>query len=101
MEFTSENENIICGKCKRVLKSEEVHYLFNANQNLPGRKVCGECHEHYITKATTIRINGIYIFFSSHGLISNLVCLEDVEAIKKRVAVAQRGGTLRTLNWIL
>jgi hypothetical protein len=99
VEFTSENQPICGGRCKRQLgPTEEAIYLQNADPTRPGRKVCKECHQHYVGKATTRRINGISYLFTvelecspNRDTDTGTTQADEVEMIRKQVTKAQRG----------
>jgi hypothetical protein len=64
VEFTSENQGVCGGRCKKPFgATDEVFYLHNNDPTRPGRKVCRECHLHYIGKTTTRRITGTVPLF--------------------------------------
>jgi hypothetical protein len=95
VEFTSENQAICGGRCKQRLESTaDVFYLHNNDPTRPGRKVCKKCYQHYMGKATTCRVSGMF-FYCCIGILVNLVMIaetNDIELIRQQVAMAQRGG---------
>jgi len=95
VEFTSENQLLVCGGCKRQIRKEDTQYLYNLNSTRPGRSVCPECYQYYVRKTTTHRTDRMFCIFFFH--LSTLpICSmptdTEVAMIRQQVAVAQRGG---------
>ena len=51
VKFTSAAGNVICQRCKvSYPEGVELHFLHDATGEGPGRSVCDECRQYYITK---------------------------------------------------
>ena len=51
VKFTSTSGNVICQRCKvSFLEGVELHFLHDMTGEGPGRNVCDECRQYYITK---------------------------------------------------
>jgi hypothetical protein len=51
VNFTMTSGNVVCQRCKVLFPEEvELHFLHDLTGKGPGKNVCEECHQYYITK---------------------------------------------------
>lgn len=51
VKFTSASGNVICQRCKVSFpEGVELHFLHDLTGEGPGKNVCQECRQYYITK---------------------------------------------------
>ena len=51
VNFTSTSGTVVCQKCKLSFpETVEIHFLHDQTGKGPGKKVCDECYQYYITK---------------------------------------------------
>lgn len=63
VNFTSTSGNVICQRCKVSFPKEvELHFLHDATGEGPGKRVCDECRQYYITKTEKVRQSGKLLF---------------------------------------
>jgi hypothetical protein len=58
VNFTSASKNVtvVCQQCKvSFLEGVELHFFQDAMGEGPGKKVCDECRQYYITKTEKAR----------------------------------------------
>jgi hypothetical protein len=111
VNFTSTSGNVICQRCKVLFPEDvELHFLHDATGQGPGKKVCDECRQYYITKTeiaeqSTRKFLSKIIIWGSPGQLSYSGQPTPVQLatqsgshsvsrqnVRKAVAAAQREG---------
>ena len=55
VNFTTTSGNVICQRCKVSFpQGVELHFLHDQTGKGPGKSVCDECHQYYITKTARV-----------------------------------------------
>ena len=51
VKFTTTSGNVVCQRCKLPFpEGVELHFLHDLTGEGPGKNVCDDCHQYYVTR---------------------------------------------------